>query len=104
VVEGSKGGVGVGDGETEGVGVGGVEEIGAGGEGGEDGDGVCRVFCEVGMEEDEHVGEKRRRNVEDNREMAGRVSLHAWQNPNPRTHSAGHQHSSGVARHDDAPV
>ena len=35
-IEGSEGGVGVGDGRMEGVGGGGVKEVGGGGEGGED--------------------------------------------------------------------
>jgi len=104
MVEGSEGGVGVGDGRMEGVGGGGVEEVGGGGEGGEDGERVCRVFCEVGVEEDEEMGEKGGGNVEDDGEMGGRVSVHGWPNPNPRVYSAGHQRSSGVARHDDAPV
>jgi len=56
------------------------------------------------VEEDEEMRQKGGGNVEDDGEMGGRVSVHEMLNPNPMVHSAGHQRSSGVARHDDAPV
>jgi len=77
MVEGSKGGIGVGDGLVGGgVSGRGVEQGGDAGKSSKDSEGVGRVCGEMSVEEDEDVGQRGGDNVENDGEEGGGVSVH----------------------------